>query len=85
MGERTLGERLQAGRLERQLSLEQVAEVTKINPFYLKAMEHDQLHLLPAAVYVKGYVRSVGQLLGLEVSDLYSSLPSDTGGFVSLG
>jgi cytoskeletal protein RodZ len=77
MGERTLGERLQAGRMERQMSLTDVAEATKINPLYLMAMERNQLHLLPAAVYVRGYLRSVGQLLGLEVTDLYSSLPTE--------
>lgn len=79
MGERTLGERLQAGRKQRKLSLDDVAAATKINPYYIKAMERDEIHLLPPRVYVKGYIRSIGQLLGLEVSDLYSALPASEG------
>jgi cytoskeleton protein RodZ len=73
----TLGERLKAGRQERQLTLADVAERTKINPLYLRAMEQGEIHLLPARVYVRGYVRSLGLLLGLEPADLYSMLPSE--------
>ena len=75
MGEQTFGERLQAGRMERQLTVADVANVTKINPFYLKAMERNEMHLLPGAVYVRGYIRSLGLVLGLDAADLYSSLP----------
>ncbi|MFH0809705.1 MAG: helix-turn-helix transcriptional regulator [Pseudomonadota bacterium] len=77
MGERTLGGCLQAERLRNRLSVEQVAKATKINPYYIKAMERDDLHLLPARIYVKGYIRSVCALLGLEATDFYSMLPSE--------
>ncbi len=79
MGERTLGEHLQTQRRKRELTVAQVAEVTKINPYYLRAMERDELHLLPPRVYVRGYIRSLGQVLGLEVADLYSMLPGSEG------
>jgi cytoskeletal protein RodZ len=80
---RTLGERIEAGRRRKRLSVMDVALATKINPYYLRAMERGDLHLLPAMVYVKGYVRSVGRLLGLDCADLYSMLPASEGGAAS--
>lgn len=77
MENHTLGIRLRAKRLDRKLSVAEVASATKINPYYLRAMERDELHLLPPRLYVRGYLKSVAMLLGLDVADLYSLLPSE--------
>jgi cytoskeletal protein RodZ len=70
----TVGRTIRAARERRRLSVEEVAGVTKINPFYLRAMERDDFHLVPAGIYLKGYLRSVGRLLELDAGELYSGL-----------
>jgi len=70
----TVGRRIKQARERRQLSVEEVAGVTKINPFYLRAMERDDFHLIPAGVYLRGYLRSVGRLLEIDAGELYMGL-----------
>lgn len=55
-------------------SLEAFCESTKISRRYLKAIEADDHGLLPAPVYVRGFVSEYARLLGLEakrVADSY--------------
>ena len=46
----TLGQYLRQLREERGFSLEQLAQATRINPTYLRALENDEPSLLPSAV-----------------------------------
>jgi hypothetical protein len=56
---------LRAGRTQRNLSLEDVAKVTKIQPRILEKLESGQFDGLPADVFVKGFVRSFAKCVGL--------------------
>jgi len=59
------GALLKQVREARKLTLERLADVTKISIYYLRMMEGDHYEDLPAPVYVKGYLRHVAKLLGL--------------------
>jgi transcriptional regulator with XRE-family HTH domain len=60
---------LRAGRTQRNLSLEDVAKVTKIQPRILEKLESGQFEGLPADVFVKGFVRSFAKCVGLPESE----------------
>lgn len=60
---------LRSGRLQRKLSLQDVAKITKIQPRILEKLESGQLDGLPADVFVKGFVRSFAKCVGLPESE----------------
>src|SRR5262245_61995580 len=57
---------LRAGRAHRGMSLDDVARVTKIQPRILERLETGKLDGLPAAVFVRGFVRSFARCVGLD-------------------
>ncbi len=67
-----LGEILRQAREAKGLSLAQVEEATKIRSTYLQALEEGQYDLLPAAVYIKGFLKNYAQFLGLDPQELLS-------------
>lgn len=66
VGTLTLGEKLKRLRSERRISLSEVSRATKIQIGYLVRLEEDQYDKLPADVYVKGFLRSYADFLGIE-------------------
>ncbi len=73
----TLGRRLRASRLESGFTLEQAAEETRISYGYLDAIEADRFDVLPAPVYVRGFVRLYARFLGIDPEDAIEQLPLD--------
>lgn len=61
-----IGQRLRAARDSRGLSLLTAEEETKIRRKYLEALEAGRRDELPDEVYVKGYIRTYGNYLGLD-------------------
>src|SRR5262245_1370802 len=57
---------LRAGRVQRGMSLDDVARVTKIQPRILERLEAGKLDGLPAEVFVRGFIRSVARCIGLD-------------------
>jgi transcriptional regulator with XRE-family HTH domain len=53
-------------RLKRQMTIEELAERTKIPPASLHALEQDQHDALPGAVFVKGFLRCCARALNVE-------------------
>lgn len=47
------------------ISLEQIAQRTKISMTHLRAIESNQYEKLPARVYVRGFVSQYAKFLGL--------------------
>ena len=75
-----LGALLKNEREKRGLSYEQVAQVTRLRKHFLEAMENEAWENLPPSVFVKGFIRSYAQALGLEEAKLlglYKSIISD--------
>lgn len=65
-----IGETFKQARKERGLSLEEIAEKTKIRSRYLEAIEEENFGLLPGRVYVKGFLRNYAKYLGLNPEPL---------------
>jgi cytoskeletal protein RodZ len=59
------GEKLQQARLEKGLSLEDVAKSTKIKTEFLSDIETGQYQKLPSAAYASGFVRNYARFLNL--------------------
>lgn len=64
------GARLRRARLRRGIDLEKIAEVTKINPTYLRCIEQERFEDLPAAVYVRGFVVALARCIGLDANQV---------------
>ena len=54
----------------RGLSIEEVSEATKIGIDYLRALEAGDYESLPADIYVRGFIKSYGQLLEADLEEL---------------
>lgn len=66
----SVGRQLQSVRLQRGLSLEEIAARTFIKLHYLQALEDSLYDRLPAPVYTSGYIRQYARVLGLEDAPL---------------
>ena len=64
------GALLQAVREARRMTLDDLSASTNISKSYLEAIESDAYDRLPAATFVRGYVRVLGSTLGLNEEDL---------------
>ncbi len=52
--------------MRQELDFAALEERTKIRPKYLRALEDEQFDILPAPTYVKGFLRSYAEALGLD-------------------
>jgi len=64
-----VGEFLRRERELRHISLDEVAERTKISRRYLEAIEAGQYERLPGEIFVRGFIRSYAQSVGLDPHD----------------
>jgi cytoskeleton protein RodZ len=65
----SLGEFLRRERELRHISLDDVAERTKISRRYLEALEDERYERLPGETFVRGFIRSYAQSVGLDPED----------------
>jgi len=70
----SVGEQLKQARAELRLSLKDVAQATKIQPWILEALETDQLHTAMSPIYVKGFLSSYAKFLRLDPNILIAQL-----------
>jgi cytoskeleton protein RodZ len=61
-----IGNSLREARLRRGVDFAQAEVATKIRGKYLRALEDEQFELLPAQTYVKGFLRTYAEYLGLD-------------------
>jgi cytoskeletal protein RodZ len=61
-----IGSSLREARLRQGLDFPELEQATKIRAKYLRALEDEQFDLLPAQTYVKGFLRSYAEYLGLD-------------------
>jgi cytoskeleton protein RodZ len=62
----SFGERLKREREMRGVSLEEIAESTKIGKRHLQALETEDFDQLPGGIFNKGFVRAYSKYLGLD-------------------
>jgi cytoskeletal protein RodZ len=75
----TVGEQLHQARESRHLTVEQVAEVTKIRRDHLRALEEGNYDIFAAPVYIRGFVRTYSTLLKLDVPQVMAALEGELG------
>ena len=61
-----IGNSLREARLRQGLDFPELEQGTKIRAKYLRALEDEQFDVLPAQTYVKGFLRSYAEYLGLD-------------------
>ena len=61
-----IGHSLREARVRQGLDWSQVELATKIRAKYIRALEEEQFELLPTGTYVKGFLRSYADFLGLD-------------------
>ena len=69
-----IGVTLRSARIQRGLSIEQVAQDTRISARFIEALEDDAFEELPAPVYVRGFLRSYANYLKVDPNPLLEEL-----------
>jgi cytoskeletal protein RodZ len=62
----SVGEKLKKARLERNISLDEAYKQTKIHSRVLEALEQDRAHTFLSFIYIKGFLKTYAQYLGLD-------------------
>lgn len=57
----------------REITLAEIAEVTKISKAYLQALEDERFDVLPAPVFAKGFLREYARYVGLDPDEVVNS------------
>lgn len=71
---KTIGEILRAAREDKQLTIEQVNRETKISVQTIGALEDDDFGAFPSETYLKGFLRTYADFLGLESGKLWAMM-----------
>jgi len=75
----TVAEQLRHAREARNLSVQEVAEITKIRGDHIRALEEGNFDVFSAPVYIRGFVRTYSSLLKLNVPEIMSGLDAELG------
>ncbi|MBW4569412.1 MAG: helix-turn-helix domain-containing protein [Tolypothrix carrinoi HA7290-LM1] len=71
-----IGQQLRQARFAQGLSLEQLKVYTHIPIYHMEAIENGNIELLPEDVYLRGFIRVMGNALGLNGTSLIADLPA---------
>ncbi len=74
---KTIGEILRTSREQHGLSIAELTKLTRIRPEYLEALEENHFERLPAAVFVKGYIKNYSMLFGFDPKPVLALLRRD--------
>src|SRR2546422_1853576 len=61
-----IGNSLREARVRQGLDYSQIELATKIRAKYIRALEEEQFEVLPVGTYIKGFLRSYAEYLGLD-------------------
>ena len=78
MAKGTFGEHLRREREMRGVSLEEVAQATRIGTRFLEALENERWQELPGGVFNRGFLRSIARYLGLDEESLVAEYAQAT-------
>ncbi|MGP0628897.1 RodZ domain-containing protein [Nitrospina sp. 32_T5] len=71
--EDSFGQYLKHQRELRSVTLDDIANSTRIPTRHLEALEEDRYDDLPAEVFIKGYIRGYGEALGVDANELLTA------------
>src|ERR1039458_2621122 len=72
-----VAEQLRQAREARNLTIQQVVEITKIRTDHLLALEEGNFDVFSAPVYIRGFVRTYSTLLKLDVPQMMAALEAE--------
>jgi cytoskeletal protein RodZ len=75
----TVAEQLRQAREAKNLTIQQVAEITKIRTDHLRALEEGNFNVFAAPVYIRGFIRTYATLLKLDVTQTMAALEGELG------
>ena len=75
----TVAEQLRQAREAQKLTVQELAEITKIRSDHIRALEEGNFNVFSAPVYIRGFVRTCATLLKLDVPQVMSALESELG------
>jgi cytoskeletal protein RodZ len=75
----SVSEQLREAREAQKLTVQQVAEITKIRTDHLRALEEGNFDVFSAPVYIKGFIRSYATILKLDVPRVMAELDAELG------
>jgi cytoskeletal protein RodZ len=75
----TVAEQLRAGREAKNLTIQQVADATKIRTDHIRALEEGNYNVFSAPVYIRGFVRNYATQLKLDVPQIMAALDAELG------
>jgi cytoskeleton protein RodZ len=70
-----LGRELRQGRQTRSLSIQQLHNQTFVPLHHIEALENGDIETLPQDIYVRGFIRRIGDALGFDGTAMANSLP----------
>ena len=78
----TVAEQLRQAREAKKLTIQELAEITKIRSDHIRALEEGNFNIFSAPVYIRGFVRTVSTLLKMDVPQVMSNLEAGLGATV---
>lgn len=72
-----IGERLREAREFKNLTLDDIQAVTKIQKRYLVAIEHDDFHVLPGRFYARAFIKEYANAVDLDPDELLIGFDED--------
>ncbi len=72
----SIGEHLKKEREAKKISLREVADATNITLRFLEAIEQEDFELLPGDIFVKGFMKTYAEYIGLDSSEVLKKYQS---------
>ncbi len=75
--DQTAGEILKQLREEHKLSVKDIATRMRLDPWLIESLEANDLDTLPAAIYIRGYIRSYAKIIEADADSLVALYDND--------
>jgi cytoskeletal protein RodZ len=75
----TVAEQLRTGREAKKLTIQQIADATKIRTDHIRALEEGNFNLFSAPIYIRGSVKIYATKLKLDVPQVMAALDAELG------
>jgi cytoskeleton protein RodZ len=74
----SIGNELKAARAKKNVSIERIAEETRINPRYLRSLEDAKYEDLPGGMYNRAFLRAYCEYLGVDPKEMIRRYEAET-------